>query len=801
MNPKRHRAGCGPARRAGRHGARRGRRRRRLAPAGAPAAAARRAARSSSTGSSGPVRVRRDRWGVPHIEAAAEADLFFAEGFCHGQDRLFQMDFYRRVVRGRLSEIAGPETLPVDRLMLTLGIRRAAEREAAALDPERARRARALLRRRQRRRRDAPGRCPSRCSCCASASSTPGARSTSSASASCSPSASRPTGSGSCCAPTWCARSARSWRPGSTPTYPVGNPIATQEPWSGDGLALVEQIDAVRRSIGLATEASGSNNWAVSGRSQRHRLAADRRRPAPAAEHAGHLVPGRPARSATASSAAPRCPGCPASTWARTTTSAGPSPTSMADVQDLFVERVEGDSYLFEDEWRPLEIVARGDPGQGPRRARGARGAQHPPRPDRQRGARRRRRRAAGAALADARRADRLRRACSSCTRSTPAPSWSRRLEGHTAPASNLIWADRHGSIGYKLIGRLPLRRGGCPDLPKPGWTGEFEWEGTIPYDGAAGGRRPRERLPGHRQQPDRRRRLPAPHHQRVVRRLPRASGSKQLLARRATSTTSTTSRRCRPTSLSLPGPRGGAAARPAEARAASASAARSSGCAAGTAGSTPETIAGTIYQAFLLRLAARGGARRDRRPRPRRALARPRRQRLHRPRHLALALALAPDEALGGGRRGADRPALGRARAGEPRRRPRRPRRPLRPRPRGLALGPTSTRWSSRTRSATPTRCCGACSTAGSRPAAPRRRSARSPTTPTTPTAPSGRRAGGWSPTRPPPSARAGRCSPASPATRPAPTTTTCRPTGSRAAPSRWPARAPGRSWSWSRG
>ncbi|HEV2726879.1 MAG TPA: penicillin acylase family protein, partial [Solirubrobacterales bacterium] len=61
-------------------------------------------------------------------------------------------------------------------------------------------------------------------------------------------------------------------------------------------------------------------------------------------------------------------------------------------------------------------------------------------------------------------------------------PELVAKLEGHTSPASNLIWADRHGSIGYKLVGRLPLRRGGCPDLPKPGWTGEFEWEGTIPY-------------------------------------------------------------------------------------------------------------------------------------------------------------------------------------------------------------------------------------------------------------------------------------------------------------------------------
>ena len=44
------------------------------------------------------MRVRRDRWGVPHIEAGSAADLWFAEGFCHGQDRLWQMDFYRRVV-------------------------------------------------------------------------------------------------------------------------------------------------------------------------------------------------------------------------------------------------------------------------------------------------------------------------------------------------------------------------------------------------------------------------------------------------------------------------------------------------------------------------------------------------------------------------------------------------------------------------------------------------------------------------------------------------------------------------------
>src|SRR3954451_15304548 len=55
----------------------------------------------------GPVRIRRDRWGVPHIEADMREDLFFAQGYCHAQERLWQMDFYRRVVEGRVAGGAG----------------------------------------------------------------------------------------------------------------------------------------------------------------------------------------------------------------------------------------------------------------------------------------------------------------------------------------------------------------------------------------------------------------------------------------------------------------------------------------------------------------------------------------------------------------------------------------------------------------------------------------------------------------------------------------------------------------------
>ena len=61
-----------------------------------------------------PVRVVRDRWGIPHITAATEHDLFVAQGFVQAQDRLFQMDLWRRSVQGRLSEVLGPNFIDRD---------------------------------------------------------------------------------------------------------------------------------------------------------------------------------------------------------------------------------------------------------------------------------------------------------------------------------------------------------------------------------------------------------------------------------------------------------------------------------------------------------------------------------------------------------------------------------------------------------------------------------------------------------------------------------------------------------------
>jgi len=77
-------------------------------------------------GLSAPVNVTFDADGVPRIHAASALDGAAALGFVHARDRMFQMELMRRAASGRLSEIAGPVTLPMDRQMRVLGLRQRA---------------------------------------------------------------------------------------------------------------------------------------------------------------------------------------------------------------------------------------------------------------------------------------------------------------------------------------------------------------------------------------------------------------------------------------------------------------------------------------------------------------------------------------------------------------------------------------------------------------------------------------------------------------------------------------------------
>ncbi len=76
------------------------------------------------------VEVLYDDYGVPHIYAQNEEDAYFALGYVHAQDRLFQMEMLKRAASGRLSEILGPDLLKVDKLFRTLGIHQFAKEHA-----------------------------------------------------------------------------------------------------------------------------------------------------------------------------------------------------------------------------------------------------------------------------------------------------------------------------------------------------------------------------------------------------------------------------------------------------------------------------------------------------------------------------------------------------------------------------------------------------------------------------------------------------------------------------------------------
>jgi penicillin G amidase len=427
------------------------------------------------------VEISRDRWGMPTVRASTAADLWFGQGFCHGQDRLWQCEVNRRLCSGRVSEIAGRAGLPADRLMRTLGLRRVALREEAELDPE----LRPLL--------DAY--CAGLNQAASSAAAPP--------------------------AELQLLRlEFEPWRPADMlaggkllsfglstnwerellradlvrelgeeraaildPTYPKGNPVVLRpgQGFEGDGLGLAEQIGRVRDQLGLAAAASGSNNWAISpSRSATGGalLAGDPHLPSgmPGVWYEiGLELEGRSCRGAS-------IPGLPGISLGQNDDVAFAFTNVMADVEDLFVERIEGERYEYMGDWRPLEIVeelitvrGRDQPERHEVRithhgpiVNGALGAD-----DEQPLALR------WAALDE----PAIAQAHLGVLEPTSGPELVEMLRTVTMPVSNLVWADRHGSIGYKMMGRVPRRKGDCPDLPKPGWTGEFEWDGWIPYE------------------------------------------------------------------------------------------------------------------------------------------------------------------------------------------------------------------------------------------------------------------------------------------------------------------------------
>src|ERR1051325_554298 len=91
------------------------------------------------------ITIYRDERGIPYVEAQNDEDLYFGQGYATAQDRLWQMDLFRRTARGELAEVlgAGPNNIALDqdKLHRTYGFAQAAEGELANTSPQ----ARAVL--------------------------------------------------------------------------------------------------------------------------------------------------------------------------------------------------------------------------------------------------------------------------------------------------------------------------------------------------------------------------------------------------------------------------------------------------------------------------------------------------------------------------------------------------------------------------------------------------------------------------------------------------------------------------------
>ena len=440
--------------------------------------------RIAVSGLTGEVRITRDADGVPLISAGNDEDAAFGLGFAHAQDRLFQMELQRRYGAGRLAEIFGAEAVPLDRHMRVLGVYRAAERALSSL-PTAVRRSLEAY----------------SAGVNAFLTSRRGALPPEFALLRFAPEPWRPVDS-----LIWGklmdlqlgfnyrgelerARLARSLSADDLallyPEYP--NDART----TLAGLSAIYRRLPLERLYAALPDDGGpiyaSNNWVVDGAhnaSGKPLLAND--------PHLGFSAPGvwylarlkTPEREVTGATA----PGVPLVIIGHNERVAWGFTTTTADIEDLFIEKIDPadpSRYVTPDgsaafESRQETITVRGAPPV----ALTVRSTRHGPvisdiLPDS--GA------APGFVLALATTYlgpdDRTAASLFRINRADDAASLHAALADFDGPPQNVVYADRGGTIGFMTSGRVPIRRRGDGWMPMPGWTGEYDWTGFIPFD------------------------------------------------------------------------------------------------------------------------------------------------------------------------------------------------------------------------------------------------------------------------------------------------------------------------------
>ncbi|HEY3368714.1 MAG TPA: penicillin acylase family protein [Symbiobacteriaceae bacterium] len=428
-----------------------------------------------------PVTITRDRWGVPHIAGQSLADCAYGLGYAHAQDRLWQMELQRRVGAGRLAESVGPEMLETDRFLRRLGLRRAAEAEAAQLDESERAFTEAYCRGVNAFGDKMGGRLPLEFRLL-----------------------------GLKFEP-WTPVDVLAWGKVMAlslvhnwedellryqlaehvgpelaarlePDYTPGMPLTTQPigPGAADSAAELLRLFEAARPY-LITPGGASNNWVVAG----NRTATGK----PLLANDPHLVLSMPSTWYEAHLTCPEMdvtgatlPGVPGVVIGHNAHVAWGFTDAFADTADLFIEKWHPTQAAceFQGQWEPAEvrqeiIKVKGKPDEvetvyvtrhGPVLAGGPLGP--------------------GPALA-------LRwvaldpghsmRAIRGLNAAHSAVEVREALRDWPAPALNMVFADMDGNIGYLMCGSVPIRKSGTGLTPVPGWTGEHEWTGWIPFE------------------------------------------------------------------------------------------------------------------------------------------------------------------------------------------------------------------------------------------------------------------------------------------------------------------------------
>lgn len=434
-----------------------------------------------------PIEILRDSYGVPHIYATEPHDAYFGLGFVHAQDRLWQMETQRRVGAGRLSELFGLRTVETDRFLRILGIHQAAERQWQGLDNDAQAAYRAYA--------DGVN---------AHLAARSGPLPPEFVLFGVEPEPWQPVDSlawalmmawdlaGNWSSELLRARLAQQLEPAQIAAlWPEVKSTPSDLP---DSLAEIYRslpLDALA-GLDLAAprlDGEGSNNWALAGT----RSASG----APLLANDPHLDLGLPSlwylahlSASGLEVAGATLPGLPVPVLGRNAHLAWGFTNTNPDVQDLFVERLDPDDpgrYLTPDGAQAFvvrqEVIA----------IRGAaelvievRESRHGPVIS---DASETARDAAGdgyvLALAWTALAPDNRSAQASlyAVLANDREDFIGAMRDFHAPQQNIVYADTDGHIGFIAPGQVPIRNLGNGRLPVPGWSGEYDWIGIIPFE------------------------------------------------------------------------------------------------------------------------------------------------------------------------------------------------------------------------------------------------------------------------------------------------------------------------------